>query len=62
MRRMMSPDELAEYVGVAKQTLANWRVMKVGPTLFKIGRLVRYWEADVDQWLASGGGATSESE
>ncbi|WP_243399069.1 helix-turn-helix transcriptional regulator [Cryobacterium zongtaii] len=40
------------------QTLSNWRVLRnkgtkpaPGPKPFKIGRMVRYFEADVDAWI-----------
>lgn len=55
----LTPDEVSTRTGLAKQTLANWRAMKVGPAHFKVGRLVRYWEADVDAWLQEQAEATA---
>jgi hypothetical protein len=33
-------------------TLDQWRYRKVGPTFIKLGRLVRYEQTDLDEWLA----------
>jgi predicted DNA-binding transcriptional regulator AlpA len=52
----LTTEDVAEMTGVAVQTLYNWRSQTlpgkpVGPRSFKIGRLVRYTEADVNAWL-----------
>lgn len=41
----------AAYLGCKEQTLACWRVMKIGPRWVKIGRLVRYAKADLDAYI-----------
>jgi predicted DNA-binding transcriptional regulator AlpA len=48
----LAPAAVSQKTGFAEQTLANWRVLGKGPAWFKIGRLVRYDEAEVDRWLA----------
>jgi predicted DNA-binding transcriptional regulator AlpA len=53
----LTTEDVAEMTGVAVQTLYNWRSQTlpgkpVGPRSFKMGRLVRYSEADVNHWLA----------
>lgn len=40
------------YIGVARQTLARWRVQGNGPKYVKVGRLVFYRAGDVRAWLA----------
>ena len=45
-----------KYIGganspVSSRTLQRWRLEGVGPTYVKIGRLVRYREADLDTFL-----------
>jgi len=52
MSRVLSPVAVSDKTGLTPKTLANWRVLGKGPTWFKIGRLVRYDEADVDAWLS----------
>ena len=53
------PAEVADYIDVAEQTLAQWRWRRVGPPWTKVGSLVRYEWADVDEWLAARKVATS---
>lgn len=53
---VLTPEGVHAKTGVATQTLSNWRVLRnkgkeVGPRPFKIGRMVRYFEADVDAWI-----------
>ena len=45
-----------KYIGganspVSPRTLQRWRLEGVGPTYVKLGRLVRYREADLDTFL-----------
>lgn len=45
-----------KYIGgkdspVSARTLQRWRLEGVGPTYVKLGRLVRYREADLDTFL-----------
>jgi excisionase family DNA binding protein len=47
----LSPGEAAEFIGVATQTLANWRAKGSGPRHRKIGRLVRYSRDDIVAWI-----------
>ncbi|WP_354023736.1 helix-turn-helix transcriptional regulator [Conyzicola nivalis] len=45
----------AAYIGVAQQTLANWRVRGEGPPYAKLGRSrtrIVYRIADLDRYLA----------
>jgi predicted DNA-binding transcriptional regulator AlpA len=49
----LSPNETADFLGVATQTLANWRVIGSGPRHRKIGRLIRYSRADLIAWIES---------
>lgn len=36
---------------VSPRTLQRWRMEGTGPSFVRIGRLVRYRRADLDQWL-----------
>jgi excisionase family DNA binding protein len=49
----------AEATGLAKQTLYNMRSQGVGPKSFKLGRLVRYYEHEVDAWIAKQAGVNN---
>jgi len=47
----MDTRDAARYLGVAYQTLNLWRVEDRGPAYLRLGRLVRYRQADLDAWL-----------
>lgn len=49
--RLLTPRELATFVGVPEATLAQWRYLSTGPPFIKVGKHVRYRAADVDSWL-----------
>src|SRR5436853_4965060 len=54
--------QLAEYVNRPLSTIYYWRHRGLGPRGFKIGREIRYAQADVAAWLASTRDAESRSE
>jgi excisionase family DNA binding protein len=51
MARVFTTEELATLLNISQATLAGWRCVGRGPRYFKQGRLVRYREQDVDEWL-----------
>ncbi len=51
---LMSPEELADELGVDKQKLAVMRMNGSGPKFFRAGRFIRYRRADVDAWIEAG--------
>jgi excisionase family DNA binding protein len=51
-REWLSPDELADWLGIPTNTIYQWRLRGLGPRGHKIGRHVRYRRADVEAWLA----------
>lgn len=48
---LLSIAEVAEIVRTPVATLRYWRYIGTGPHSFKVGRAVRYWRAEVDDWL-----------
>lgn len=48
---LITPAELAERLRVSVAHLANWRYRGVGPKFVKMGKLVRYQESAVEEWL-----------
>jgi excisionase family DNA binding protein len=51
---LLTREEAATYLGVRPQTLAMWHANgRYSLRCVKVGRLVRYRKADLDQWLAS---------
>lgn len=51
LERLLSVEEVAEYLGVPVNTLYQWRHKGTGPTAFRVGRFLRYDPNDVRQWL-----------
>ena len=56
MERLLSVEEVAEFLGVPINTLYQWRHKGTGPTAFRVGRFLRYDAADVREWLAEQAG------
>lgn len=54
MEKMLTTAEAAKLLGLAEQTLNKYRCLRTGgPRWHKIGRLVRYSEADCLAYLES---------
>jgi excisionase family DNA binding protein len=53
MNRLLTTIEVAEILGVPVRTLYSWRYKDEGPRARKVGRHLRYSEADVLAWLDS---------
>lgn len=50
-KSFLTTDEAADYVGLQKSTLEAWRCRGGGPRFVKMGRAVRYRQADLDAWI-----------
>lgn len=51
--RLLTSQEAADMLGVAVDTLANWRLQGKGPRWLRVHRLIRYWLSDLLKWLES---------
>lgn len=51
--QLLSPADVAGWIGVPVATLANWRSGGIGPAYLRVGRHVRYRAADLEAWLES---------
>ena len=51
--RLVSPQDLASYLGVPLATVYSWRYRHEGPPGIRIGRHLRYRWSDVQKWLDS---------
>lgn len=49
---LVAPDEVAAYLGISPDTMKDYRQQGRGPRYTRVGKLVRYRLADVDEWLA----------
>jgi excisionase family DNA binding protein len=59
--RWLSVDEIADYLGVAKDTIYTW-VTNKGMPGHKVGRFWKFKKEDVDVWVREGGAASSSDE
>jgi predicted DNA-binding transcriptional regulator AlpA len=51
---LLTPDDATEFLGVSKDTLAQWRSQSRGPRYIKLEkRLVRYRRSDLENYLAA---------
>ena len=49
--KMLTPKELAKYLGIATHTLSTYRMCGTGPKYIKLGRVIRYKFVDVLDWI-----------
>jgi len=49
--RWVDEKEVSKIMGIAVQTLRNWRFQGAGPTYSKVGRAVRYCLDDVIRFM-----------
>ena len=50
--RLLTVEDLAEYLNVPIATIYAWRYRGKGPKGFRIGRHLRFREGDVGRWLS----------
>ena len=51
MSKLWSINDVAEFLGVPVKTIYQWRTKNYGPPGRRVGRYVRYREADVVAWF-----------
>jgi predicted DNA-binding transcriptional regulator AlpA len=51
--RLLDQHEAATVLGVSVRTLERYRVTGTGPRFCRLGRLVRYRECDLEDWVRS---------
>lgn len=56
MEKLLSVEQVADFLGVPVNTLYQWRHKGTGPTAFRVGRFLRYDPADVRAWLEANAG------
>lgn len=57
---LLTPSQLAAYLGVPLATVYQWRSVGTGPQGFRVGRHTRYRREDIEAWIearrSEGGG------
>ncbi len=59
--RWLSVDEIAEYLGVSKDTVYVWINEKCMPA-HRMGRLWKFKREEVDGWVTSGGASDKQGQ
>ena len=47
----MTEEQVAEYLGIPRRTLGQWRYKGTGPRYRRVGRYIRYVPSDLISWL-----------
>lgn len=50
---LRTPQEFSGQTGVPLATVYGWNSKRTGPRYIKVGRHIRYRQADIDAWLDS---------
>lgn len=58
--RWLSVEEIAEYLGISKDSVYAW-ISKKGMPAHRVGRFWKFQRVDVDTWVKSGGADESKS-
>jgi excisionase family DNA binding protein len=52
MEKLLSPNELAVWLGVPRSTVYAWNYKGAGPKRIRVGKAVRYRPSEVERWLS----------
>jgi predicted DNA-binding transcriptional regulator AlpA len=50
-KTLLDTKAVASQLDIKPNTLAQWRISGDGPRFINVGRLVRYRQEDVDEWI-----------
>ena len=59
--RWLSVEEIAEHLGISKDTVYAW-ISKKGMPAHRVGRFWKFQRVEVDAWVRSGGADESKVE
>jgi excisionase family DNA binding protein len=57
----VTAEDVAQHLGIAKETVYRWRELK-GLPAHRIGRLRKFQLSEVDEWLRMGGAIDKKKE
>lgn len=58
--RWLSVDEIAVYLGVARDSIYRW-IERRGLPAHRVGKLWKFKRGEIDQWVQSGGASDKRS-
>lgn len=50
-KQLLSTEQVAEEIGIPVTTLRYWRGRNEGPRSFRVGRVVKYRQGDIEEWI-----------
>jgi excisionase family DNA binding protein len=50
---LLTTDQVSAMLGIPRATLYQWRHAGKGPPALRVGKHLRWWRRDVEQWLDS---------
>lgn len=50
--RLLTVEDLAEYLGVQVATICAWRYHRQGPPGFRVGKHLRNRWTDIEEWIS----------
>jgi len=50
---LLTPSRVARILGIEVETLAAWRRKEYGPPWYRIGKKIRYSEAEILSWMST---------
>ena len=51
LNRLLSVEDLADYLDVPVATIYAWRHRRQGPPGFRVGRHLRFRSSDIERWI-----------
>ena len=51
IKTLLTPSEVSIQLGIAESTLSTWRSLGKGPRYVKLGRIIRYQQSDIDDFV-----------
>ena len=52
LNRLLTVQDLADYLDVPVATIYAWRYRRQGPPGFRVGRHLRFRSSDVERWIS----------
>jgi excisionase family DNA binding protein len=52
LAQLLTTRQVAELLQISEGCVRNWRSEQYGPPFVRVGRMIRYKTADVEEWLA----------
>jgi len=52
-KKFISPDDLADLLGISVRTIYSWRSRNLGPRGVRVGKHLRFDWGEVERWIES---------